>query len=143
MARFNFSNFLVRNFDLNIEHLSGANRMAISGLLNYDEARQYANQLYAADAMKVLLQQCRSVIISEHNLSLIGTRYSYKDYDDFYELHFQPLKISDEDLLQIPETLDQPDDADDDDESEGDADGDSPDNQPAGNSVDDFFDDLF
>ena len=91
MARFNFSNFLVRNFDLNIERMQGANRMAISGFLNYDEARQYANQLYAAEAMKLLLKPCRSLIISDHNLALIGTRYSYKDYDEFYDRFFQPL----------------------------------------------------
>ena len=108
MARFNFTNFLVRNFDLNIESLPGVNRMAISGFLNYDEARQYANQLYGSTGqLNELLHHCRSIIINEHNLSLIGTRYSYKDYDDFYQRVFQPLKISNEELLQIPETIEQ------------------------------------
>ena len=142
MARFNFSNFLVRNFDLNIERLQGANRMAISGFLNYDEARQYANQLYAAEAMKQQLKPCRSLIISEHNLALIGTRYSYRDYDEFYDRFFQPLKISDEELLQIPESIEQPEEPD---AAAGAPDGDdNPAAQPANNnSIDDFFDDLF
>ena len=103
MARFNFSNFLVRNFDLNIERLGeGVHRMTISGFLNFDEALQYARQLHASDDVAEVLRPCRSVVISEHNLSLIGTRYSYKDYDDFYEQYLLPLPISDEELLQLP-----------------------------------------
>lgn len=102
MARFNFSNFFVRNFDLEIERENGINRMLIRGFLNFDEALQYARQLHAAEAMNVFLQHCRSLVISEHNLSLIGTHYSYKDYDAFYEQVFLPLKISNEELLNIP-----------------------------------------
>ena len=47
MARFNFSNFLVRNFDLEIEREQGFSRMLIRGFLSFDEALQYARQLYA------------------------------------------------------------------------------------------------
>ena len=103
MAKFNFSNFLVRNFDLNIERLQGFSRLAISGFLNFDEALQYARQLYAAEGMAETLRPCRSLVISDINLTLIGTRYSYKDYDEFYEKTFMPLQISNEELLQIPE----------------------------------------
>ena len=103
MAKFNFSNFLVRNFDLNIERLQGFSRLAISGFLNFDEALQYARQLYAAEGMAETLRPCRSLVISDINLALIGTRYSYKDYDEFYEKTFMPLQISNEELLQIPE----------------------------------------
>lgn len=102
MARFNFSNFLVRNFDLNIERQQGYSQLAISGFLNYDEALQYARQLYDAEGMKAMLQQCRSLVISDVNLALIGTRYSFRDYDEFYERTFLPLQISNEELLKIP-----------------------------------------
>ena len=107
MARFNFSNFLVRNFDLEIEREQGINRMIIRGFLNFDEALQYARQLHAAEEMVSVLHQCRSLVISEHNLTLIGTRYSYKDYDEFYEQTFLPLQISNEELLQIPTDIEQ------------------------------------
>ena len=103
MAKFNFSNFLVRNFDLNIERMQGFSRLAISGFLSFDEALQYARQLYAAEGMTTVLRPCRSLVISDANLALIGTRYSYKDYDEFYEQTFMPLQISNEELLQIPE----------------------------------------
>ncbi|MBQ4393223.1 MAG: tetratricopeptide repeat protein [Prevotella sp.] len=106
MARFNFSNFLVRNFDLAIEPLgAGASRMLISGFLNFDEALQYARQLHASADLQPLLAHCRSVVISESNLALMGTRYSFKDYDEFYEQTFQPLQVSDQELLQIPEGM--------------------------------------
>ena len=103
MAKFNFSNFLVRNFDLNIERMQGFSRLAISGFLSFDEALQYARQLYAAEGMTTVLRPCRSLVISDANLALIGTRYSYKDYDEFYEQTFMPLQICNEELLQIPE----------------------------------------
>ena len=102
MARFNFSNFLVRNFDLEIERMEGYNRLMIRGFLNFDEALQYARQLSAADELSPILRQCRSLVISEHNLTLVGSRYSFHDYDDFYEQHFLPLQISNEELLQMP-----------------------------------------
>ena len=102
MARFNFSNFLVRNFDLEIEREQGFSRMLIRGFLSFDEALQYARQLYAADVMQDVLTHCRSVVISERNLTLIGTRYSYRDYDEFYERVFLPLPITNEELLNTP-----------------------------------------
>jgi tetratricopeptide (TPR) repeat protein len=110
MARFNFSNFLVRNFDLNIEPMSATvSRLLISGFLNYDEALQYTHQLYASEELSDLLRHCRSLIISETNLALMGTRYSYQEYDEFYEKTFLPLEITNEELLQIPEGFEQTD----------------------------------
>ena len=101
MARFNFSNFLVRNFDLEIEREQGFCRMLIRGFQSFDEALQYTRQLYAS-SMQQSLRHCRSIVISEHNLKLIGSRYSYKDYDEFYEHVFLPIPISNEELLNIP-----------------------------------------
>lgn len=140
MARFNFSNFLVRNFDLGIEREQGFNRMRIRGFLNFDEALQYARQLYASDEMTKVLRKCRSVVISEHNLTLIGTRFSYQDYDAFYEQTFLPLKISNEELLNIPPVIEQEPEAPDNPEL--------PDNQetpepPANNNVFDFDTDFW
>ena len=103
MARFNFTNFLVRNFDMEIEREQGYNRMVIRGFLNFDEALQYARQLSSSEELSAMIRHCRPLVISERNLSLIGTRYSFRDYDDFYEETFLPLKISNEELLQIPD----------------------------------------
>ena len=118
MARHNFTNFLVRNFDIQLDGGYDIRRMTVSGFLSYDEALQYARQLYsdAPGQLDQMLRHCRTIIISEQNLPLIGTRYSYDDYDQFYERIFVPMKISDEELLNIPTDIVQPDE----DEAEGD-----------------------
>ena len=56
MAKYNFSNYLVRNFDIVIDQDQyGLSRMLISGFLSYDEARQYARQLHMYSTLKILL----------------------------------------------------------------------------------------
>ena len=105
LARFNFTSFMVRNFDIEVEDIDGLHRMRISGFLNYDEAWQYARQLYKNEAVTRLLRKARMILISEPNLELLGTQYSYNDYDDFYEEHFVPLKISTVQLLTEPADL--------------------------------------
>ena len=109
MARYNFTNFLVRNFDIVLDEDNGLHRMRISGFLNYDEALQYARQLFADKAMAAFLKPCHHLIISENNLTLIGTRFSYDEYMQFYEDTFIPMKISQEKLLTEPEHIDLPD----------------------------------
>ena len=126
MARFNFSNFLVRNFDLEVEHHQGFSRMIIRGFMSFDEAQQYARQLWKSEKISAMLRHCRNLIISEHNLTLIGTRYSYKDYDEYYQKTFSTLQISNEELLNIPTDFKQsdPDDAEPEEEVEEETDDD-------------------
>ena len=102
LARYNFTNFLVRNFDIQLDEDNGLHRMRVSGFLNYDEALQYARQLYADNAMADWLKSCRSLIIGEKNLALIGTRFSYEEYQQFYEDTFVPMEISKQQLLTEP-----------------------------------------
>ena len=109
MARYNFTNFLVRNFEIQIDEDNGLHRMIISGFLSFDEAMQYARQLYGNNQMKEKLTSCRSLIISEANLQLIGRQFSYDEYQQFYEQEFAPMRISKEQLLLIPEDMEQPD----------------------------------
>ena len=119
MARFNFTNFLVRNFDMEIERKQDYSRMLIRGFLNFDEALQYARQLTAAESLSPILRHCRSLVISVSNLALMGTRYSFHDYDEFYEQTFLPLKVSNEELLEIPDyELSTPEEEDEDDGEE-------------------------
>ena len=109
MARYNFTNYLVRNFEIKIDEDNGLHRMIISGFLSYDEAMQYARQLYANSLMTERLQPCHSLVISEANLQLIGRQFSYDEYQQFYEKEFVPMRVSKEQLLLIPEDMEQPD----------------------------------
>lgn len=105
LAKYNFSNFLVRNFEIAREEVEGLERMVISGFKSYDEALQYARQLYSNNNILRLTRKARAIIISDSNKELLGTQYSYNDYDNFYEKHFVPLRISTMRLLSEPETI--------------------------------------
>lgn len=136
IARYNFTQFTVRNFEINIDRQSGVSRLMVSGFLNYDEALQYARKLYAEPDIANRLNGCRHLIISDHNLSLVGTRYSYRDYEIFYEKTFAPLQISNEELLDVPETIEQAEEEDNGgDTREGDS------QQPTTNGNGDIFED--
>ncbi len=105
LAKFNFSNFIVRNFAITTEEIEGLKRMMVSGFRSYDEALQYARQLYSNKNIQFLTRKCRNIIISDSNLELLGTQYSYDDYEKFYEKHFIPLRVSTVRLLTEPETI--------------------------------------
>ncbi len=104
MARFNFTNFIVRNFDLTIAGTEDLHQMQITGFRNFDEAYQYAKQVYDNEAVvRRMNNQARAIIISQPNLELLGTLFSYDDYDKYYSEHFAPLKISTRYLLSDPD----------------------------------------
>ena len=109
MAKYNFTNFLVRNFEIQIDEDGGIRRMIISGFLSYDEALQYARQLFSDKGMTERLEGCRTLIISTTNLALLGTRFSYEEYEQFYDDIFLPMKISQEKLLIQPAEIEQTD----------------------------------
>lgn len=143
MAKYNFSNFLVRNFDIAVDQDNGISRMIISGFLNYDEALQYARHLYADPEMAAKVKGCRRIIISQENLKLLGTKYSYVDYEKFFEDALAPISISKEQLLNIPESVEQEQEP----QSDGDGSGQQQDNynnnEPQYNGGFDFGDDFY
>jgi outer membrane protein assembly factor BamD (BamD/ComL family) len=141
MAKHNFSNYLVRNFEIVTDQdQHGLSRMIISGFLSYDEARQYARQLYGAGGMLAdLLKHCRSLIVSEQNLPLLGTTFSYADYELFFEKQLAPIEISKKPLLEEPETIIQ-EEEEDEEETE---DTDNPENANENNGGYIEFDDDF
>lgn len=103
MARYNFTHFMVRNFDLETEKGETLHRIMVSGFQNYDEVRQYARKIRESEALKKAMKGCRRVIVSRQNLALIGPKVSYNEYERFYEKTFGALEVSSEQLLTIPE----------------------------------------
>lgn len=102
MAKVNFTHYVVRNFDLTIEDANGLRRMVVRGFRNYDEALQYARGLSEQAGLQQLLSGCKAIVISDKNLPLLGTNFSYADYQNFYDKNFAPLKISSQPLLTEP-----------------------------------------
>ena len=141
LAKYNFTSFLVRNFDIAVEDADGIHRMKVSGFRNYDEALQYVRQLFTNKTIASLIGRNRTIIISEKNLPLLGRQFSYDDYARFYNKHFAPIKISDEQLLNVPETVTTPKPKDDKREMPEDGSYDL-DNPNAGNGSTDTFLDL-
>lgn len=94
LAHFNFTGFMVRNFDITQQRDPEITQFRIAGFNSYDEAHAYAQQLYNAPGMKEKLRRARIVLISAPNLELLGTTYSFDDYKAFYDKTFAPLKIN-------------------------------------------------
>lgn len=104
VARYNFTNYMVRNFNLEFVNESGIGMLQIKEFINFDEAYLYMKRLYSDGEMARKLSGLRAVIISPENLALLNQYYSFADYEQFYNENF----------LNIPEpeikgyTLDEP-----------------------------------
>jgi hypothetical protein len=105
MARYNFSRYMVRNFEMSFEKLSHITLLEVKEFLNFDEAFLYRKRLYANKETSRILNGLNAFIISKTNLDLLLQYYTFEDYQKFY----------DENLQAIPEleidgyTLDEPD----------------------------------
>lgn len=102
MAKYNFTHYLVRNFDMNIEEQDGLHRMVLTGFRSYDEAWQYAHAVSQQLAIVQLLTKARFILISESNLALLGNPFTYNDYEKYYQKHFSSLKLVTTPLLNEP-----------------------------------------
>ncbi|MCI6702458.1 MAG: tetratricopeptide repeat protein [Prevotella sp.] len=105
LARFNFTNYMVRNFDVSIEDVEGVSRMVVTGFRSFDEAHLYVTQLYANPGIVRMAKKAKGIIVSEKNRPLLGVDFSYKDYEVFYNKHFAPLKPTNLYLLTEPEEV--------------------------------------
>ncbi|MCM1312561.1 MAG: tetratricopeptide repeat protein [Bacteroides sp.] len=110
MARYNFTNFTVRNFDISIERGDGIDMLQVRTFLNYDEAFIYLHRLYNNEEMVYKLEGLKSFVISESNLKLLMKGKSFADYFDFYDEHFDNLGHLniDDSTLDEPTELPQP-----------------------------------
>lgn len=102
IAKYNFTSYMVRNFDIQIENIDNIHRMVIKGFLNYNEALQYARELHKQTAVIKLAQKARPIIISRQNIPLLGNQFSYEDYEKFYNKNFAPIKTTTSNLLTEP-----------------------------------------
>lgn len=86
VALFNFTRFLIRDFDLTtLPAYSAGATLRISGLESIDEATWYIGMLMESEEMKALIQnrQMTVVPITEHNSALIGNGKTMEEYHEF------------------------------------------------------------
>jgi tetratricopeptide (TPR) repeat protein len=108
VASYNFTGFLVKNFDLDItKYNAHSNLLVISALDDFDEAQWYQQGLVNNQDVSSFLKtkDCYSVIISETNYQLIKKGLSIDKYLEFYNTKIAPpvksLKIEKADTTQM------------------------------------------
>ena len=115
MARYNFTAFTVRNFDIASEKGDGIDMMQVRTFLNYDEAYIYMHRLFNNADMAYKLQGLKCFIISEENLKKLMKGLSFADYFDFYDEHFDrvgSLRISEDEEASLDEPTELPEPVD-------------------------------
>ncbi len=92
LAQYNFTTYNARDFDISIESSQGITQMRVSGFQSFEEVYSYGQYLLANEQMAQQVEGCRLLLISEANLRLLGTRFSYDEYQEFYEMELSPSK---------------------------------------------------
>ena len=102
MARYNFTNYMVRNFDIEIQADPYLTMMIVKGFLAFDEVHAYAQKLHADEHMRTRLEGIRTLLISDDNLKMLGKEFSFDEYKEFYDEHFAPLDIPEDLHIDTP-----------------------------------------
>jgi hypothetical protein len=105
VARYNFSKFMVRNFDITTTKQGGIGMLHVMGLSSFEEAFQYMHRLYADPEMAVKLNGLRALLITDANLELLLKYYSIDEYTLFYEQHFTDLPSPEEEKDTLDEII--------------------------------------
>ena len=105
IARYNFSKFMVRNFDISTTRQEGISMLHVTGLTSFDEAYQYMHRLYADPTMATKLSGLRVLIISDENLELLLKYYSIDEYTEFYDAEFSTLPAPTEQESTLDEII--------------------------------------
>lgn len=85
IASYNFSHFLIKNYDMAISKLDSLSTLSITGLESFDEAKWYENSVSIDEKVKELFlkYQIQKVVISEENYGLIKGPFNLEDYLTF------------------------------------------------------------
>lgn len=108
MANYNFSNFMMRNFELNFSKEHGIGMLQIGDFLNFDEAFTYSRSLYNNPRMASVLEGIKALTISRKNLEILLKYYSFNEWQEFYEQTFLSIPQFDIDGGTLYEELEEP-----------------------------------
>ncbi len=104
LAHFNFTGFIMRNFEMTTLHDRDISQIRLSGFNGFAEAYTYAQRLFEDRDLAAGLRSARIVVISAKNLELLGVNYGFDDYQKFYDQHFAPIRPERPAQLDMPET---------------------------------------
>ena len=91
IAHYNFTNFYIRSFEMEKIVDTHLTQLRIKGFRSFDEAHAYAQELYALPSVAEYLRRTRIFLLSSHNLALIGKRYSFEEYQEFFDENFSQI----------------------------------------------------
>lgn len=83
IAAFNFSRFLVKDFDLVITKIDSLqNSLSVTGFETYDETSWYLNSILNDNELKAIVDkpEIQKIIISDNNYGLLRTVFTLDDY---------------------------------------------------------------
>lgn len=89
VAGFNFTNFAVRDFDMEMLPLQGIGLLRVKGFNTYNEAVIYRQRLFGPKGIASRLPaQLKTVLISEKNFDNLLMGRTFDEYFKFYEKNF-------------------------------------------------------
>lgn len=103
VAKYNFMNYPVRNFEINVEQVDSIEQLQVRGFNNFDQALVYARALRMQNEIAVVKNKTNIYVISYKNAELMGRTLTYNDYEVFYNKNFSQTKMPPADLLSQPE----------------------------------------
>lgn len=104
-ARYNFTRYMIRNFDMEFRHEGEISMLVIGDFLNFDEAYLYRKRLYDENGISGKLDGITALVITPQNLEILLKYYSFNEYIDFYNGHFLNIPDFDIDGLTIDEEI--------------------------------------
>lgn len=84
VARYNFTNFYIKDFDLAITTTGGVGMLRISGFANLRELLLYRKKIESPEGMQ-LPEGVRLVMISSENYNLLMQGNTFENYFEFWE----------------------------------------------------------
>ncbi len=89
VAGFNFTNFAIRDFDMDMFPLQGIGLLRVKGFNTFDEAKIYRQRLFGPKGIANRLpSQLKTVLISEKNFESLLKGRSFDEYFIFFEKNF-------------------------------------------------------
>lgn len=107
IASFNFSHFMIKDFDLVVSKIDTArNALSITNLESYDETQWYQNSLTTDTLLSQLFNEFKvqKVIVSEDNFALLRTVFTLNDYLAFAQKNLMSTQ-SKENLAVVPKSI--------------------------------------
>lgn len=105
LARYNFTNYMMRNFDISFSSEKGIGFCTVSEFLNFDEAWLYRKRLSSDARVAQHLEGLKTILISPDNLKLMLSYYSINEYLEFFERTFNDISEGQIDGATLDEGL--------------------------------------